>query len=208
MQNPDIDHIERSRQYRSELSAASAVPGTSLVVYERGHGTALMIAEAAGQAGAKTALFVVPKLAQELYLDQLRRMGFTASAASGKKGAIEEICRQAAAYQDGKPAIFIAAPNDMVKAGHWCDAWKQQKPFGFVAVLDAENFRNMNSEKNQGLKDVITRAGNAVLLVGHDTDPVKTRALARAWDLHIVTILPRPAHAVASGCEAMAMDAD
>ena len=126
MQNPDIDHIERSRQYRSELSAASAVPGTSLVVYERGHGTALMIAEAAAQVGAKTALFVVPKLAQELYLDQLRRMGFTASAASGKKGAIEEICRQAAAYQDGKPAIFIAAPNDMVKAGHWCDAWKQQ----------------------------------------------------------------------------------
>lgn len=208
MQSQDIDHTERSRHYRSELAAASSVPGTSLVVYERGHGTALMIAEAAAQAGAKTTLFVVPKPAQELYLDQLSRMGFAANIVPGKKGAMEETCWQAATYQNDKPMIFIAAPNDMARAGHWCDAWKQPKPFGFVAVLDAENFRNMNSEKNQGLKDVIARSGNAVLLVGRDTDPVKTRALARAWCLHIITILPRPAHAVASGCEAMAMNTD
>ena len=39
------------------------------------------------------------------------------SAVSGKKGAMEEICRHAAAYQDGKPAVFIAAPkNDFVRS--------------------------------------------------------------------------------------------
>ena len=42
------------------------------------HERVLMIAAAAGQAGAKTALFVVPKPARELYMDQLRHMGFTA----------------------------------------------------------------------------------------------------------------------------------
>lgn len=199
---------ERSGQYRAELAAAAAVPGTSLIVYERGHGTSLAMAEACAASGARTALLVVPRRMIPMWMEQLDRAHYAADASSGKKGCMAGICRQAAGYKGTKPVLFLASPNDMAETGHWHDAWRDKAPFGFVAVLDAENFRNMGSEKNQGLKTVADRSGNAALLVSRDVQPEKIRAMGQAWGLNAIPVLPRTAPAAASGCEAMGMDAD
>lgn len=208
-QAEDFEQMAKlSAQYRDELAAAASAPGASLLVYERGHGTSLAAAAACAASGARTALLVVPKHVMPMWMEQLDRAYYAADAASGKKGGMACVCRQAAGYGGTKPVLFLASPGDMAEAGHWHDAWRDKKPFGFVAVLDAENFRNMGSEKNRGLKTVVERAGNAALLVSRDVQPEKIRALGAAWGLRPVAVLPRTAPAAACGCEAMGMDTD
>lgn len=182
-----------SEQYRNELAAAASLPGTSLIAYELGHGVVLAAAIAGRKAGAKTMLLVVPKHTIPVWLDQLGKERFAVTAVDGKKGAMSEACRKAAVHQETQETelmVFLASPDGMAEAEHWHDAWRDKKPFGFVAVLDAEEFQNIRSEKSTGMKTVTDRAGNAALFVERSTAPEKISTLAEAWDLRPVPVLP------------------
>lgn len=182
-----------SERYRHELAAAASLPGTSLIAYKLGHGVALAAAMTGRKAGAKTMLLVVPKHTVPVWMDQLGKERFAVTAVDGKKGAMSEACRKAAVRQETQETelmVFLASPDGMDEAGHWHDAWRDKKPFGFVAVLDAEEFRNIRSEKSTGMKTVTDRAGNAALFVERSTAPEKISALAEAWGLRPVSVLP------------------
>lgn len=200
-----------SEQYRNELAAAASLPGTSLIAYELGHGVALAAAMAGRKAGAKTMLLVIPKHTVPVWLDQLEKERFAVTAAGGTKGAMGEACRKAAVRQESQETellVFLASPGGMAEAGHWHDAWRDKKPFDFVAVLDAEEFRNIRSEKSTGMKTVTDRAGNAALFVERSTAPEKIRCLSEAWDLPPVPVLPHIEQEAACSCEATGSDPD
>ena len=196
-----------SCRYRDACAAVASAPGTTLLLYERGHGTALMAMQAGIRAGAKTMLFVVPKPRQETWIEQLDREHYAAMRVDPHKGSMSDACRQAANYKGAKPVAFIAAPNQVGEAGHWHEAWRDKRAFGFVAVLDGESFYNLKSEKSRGLKSVADRSGNAVLLVERGVPNSQVHALIESWGLAPCDAVPSAAPAAASACEAAGMDA-
>ena len=201
----------RSKRYRNELAAAASMPGTSMIVYEPGHGVTLAAAMAGRKAGANTMLLVVPKHTIPVWLEQLGKEHFAVTAVGGKKGTMSEACRKAAVRREAQETeflVFLASPDGMAEAGHWHAAWRGRKPFGFVAVLDAQEFRNIRSEKNAGMKTVADRSGNAVLFVERNTAPERIRGLSEAWNLRPVPVLPNTEYTAACPCRAMDPDQD
>lgn len=195
-----------SCRYRDACAEAASGPGISLFVYERGHGTALMAAQAGMRAGASAILLVVPKSAQQACLEQLQQENYNTVLVDGHKGSISDTCRQCAAGKAAGPTVFIAAPNQMAEAGHWHEAWRDKRAFGFVAVMDAGSFQNLKSEKGRGLKAVVDRTGSALLLVEKDDAAVQLRPLAESWNLLPAAMLPGAAPAAASACGVAGME--
>lgn len=197
-----------SVRYQDALAKEAAAPGTSLIVYERGHGTSLAMCQAAERLGIQNMLLVMPKAFHELYAGQLDQYGKNVFLVAAGTGSMQAACKKAVEQASGGmcPTVFIAAPNQMSEAGHWQDAWPEKKPFGFVAVCDAGSFRTLRSEKGAGMKTMIKRAGNAVLLIDRDTPPEKIRSAEAMWGVKAVRLLPLHAPAAGSACEAMCMD--
>lgn len=198
---------ERSAGYRNTCAASVKAGRANLLPVEIGHGTYLMCAMAAENCGSESMLLVVPAPSMMAAAEQLRTAGYSVSAVDNGKGAMAGACRQAADRKPRTPSsILIASHRQMAEAGHWHEAWRDKRPFDFVAVVNAEECVNLMSERNRGLETVARRAGTVLLLCDRDrVEPPRMHRVASAWN----AVLCRPGVPTASNaCEAASMDVD
>ena len=183
------DMAAASDRYRRRLAAAAAAPGTKILPYRRGHGAALVAALAAQFAGARTTLIVAPPAARHSYAMQLEQAGYNVVLIPAEKDAMGDACRDACGYAGQALRVYMCIPRQTAGAGHWLDAWRGGKPFGLV-VLEAQDHKNLRSERGIGLKALADRAGMAVLMVSDEIDPSNVETLRRNWDAALVHIDP------------------
>lgn len=172
-----------SARYREACAGAVKTGLINLLGIHIGHGTYVMCGAVAEKCGARRTLLVLQSQDADTAMEQLDRGHYAATAVERKKGSMSNACRQASDYKGSKPVLFLATPRQVAEAGHWCEAWRDRKPFDLVVILDADRLANLRSEQGRGLETVARRAGTAVLVYNMDgARPDDVRRVVENWD--------------------------